>query len=95
MTDPIIMDLVETAIIPDVFISGMADMENLGDGNFRCTFYSRQRAIYERGKFERVVVCRLVMSAAAAQATLKQIAHAVERASDNTDSISFTGGALQ
>ncbi|UVC13124.1 hypothetical protein [Mesorhizobium onobrychidis] len=94
MTDPII-DLVETAIIPDVFISGMADMENLGDGNFRCIFYSRQRAIYERGKFEHVIVCRLVMSAGAAHAMLKQIAHAVERRSDNTDSIGFPGGALQ
>lgn len=94
MTDPI-MELVETAIIPDVFISGMADMENLGDGNFRCIFYSRQRAIYERGKFERVIVCRLVMSAGAAHAMLKQFAHAVGQASDNTDSIGFIDGTLQ
>ena len=94
MTGPI-MDLVETAIIPDVFVSGMADMENLGDGNFRCIFYSRQRAIYDRGQFERVIVCRLVMSAGAAHAMLKKIAHAVERASDNTDSIGFTDGTLQ
>lgn len=93
MTDPI-MELVETAIIPDVFTSGMADMENLGDGNFRCVFYSRQRAIYERGRYERVIVCRLVMSAGAAHAMLKQIAHAVERA-DNTGSIGFADGTLQ
>lgn len=55
--------LSEPVIIPDIFTSGLADIEDLEDGNYRFTFYTRQRSPY--GGDENIVVSRLVMPASA------------------------------
>jgi hypothetical protein len=53
--------LIEPAIVPDVFISGLADAEDLGDGNWRWTFYARQKSIDYAGAVELVVVARIIL----------------------------------
>jgi len=58
--------LIEPAIVQDVFASGLADAEDLGDGNMRFTFYAKQRSHADyAGTTELVIVARLIMPAAA------------------------------
>lgn len=64
------MLLTEPAIVPDIFVSGLAEAEDLGDGNFRFTMYTNQKC-YRDGTIEQVVVARLVMPAPAVIASLK------------------------
>jgi len=54
---------VEPAIVPDIFASGLAYAEDMGDGNFRFTFFTRQRSSY--GGYENQVVARIIMPFAA------------------------------
>jgi hypothetical protein len=56
--------LVEPAIVPDTYVSGLYDVEDLGDGTFRFTFFAKQRSVHD-GKEERVVVARIVIGASA------------------------------
>ena len=49
----------------DIYASGLASAEDIGDGQWRFVFYVNQRSLYG-GEEERVVVARLVMPAAAA-----------------------------
>lgn len=59
--------LVEPAIVPDVFCSGLADAEDLGDGNFRFTLYAKQKSFQSaEGGFDYVIVARIIMPAVAA-----------------------------
>lgn len=51
--------LSEPFAIQDVYASGLSHVEDLGDGNYRFTFYTRQASIY--GRADAVVVCRLIM----------------------------------
>jgi hypothetical protein len=54
--------LVEPAIVPDIFCTGLADAEDLGDGNFRFTLYARQKSLHDyAGSVDYIVVARLVM----------------------------------
>ncbi len=64
--------LSEPAIIPDIFCSGLADAEDLGDGNFRFTLYSRQKSMQDyAGTFDYVIVARLVMPAGAVHKSIQ------------------------
>lgn len=54
--------LTEPIAIQDVYASGLAEAEDLGDGNFRFTFYARQKSLYDyAGSIEYVVVARIVL----------------------------------
>lgn len=64
------MLLTEPAIVPDIFVSGLAEAEDLGDGNFRFTMYTKQRSL-TGGEIEHVVVARLIMPAPAVMASIK------------------------
>lgn len=57
---------VEHACIPDIFVSGLASAEEIGDGNFRFTFYVNHRSVHD-GTLEREIVCRIIMPSNAAQ----------------------------
>jgi hypothetical protein len=64
--------LVEPAIITDIFCSGLADAEDLGDGNFRFTLYARQKSFNDyAGTVELVTVARLIMPAMAVHQSIK------------------------
>ncbi len=52
---------VEPAIVPDVFASGLAEAEDLGDGNIRFTYFVKQKSFIEIGGVEHVIVARIVM----------------------------------
>ncbi len=54
--------LVEPAIVPDIFVSGLADAEDLGDGNVRFTYYTNQRSFHDRsGTIEHIIVARIII----------------------------------
>lgn len=58
--------LTETAIVPDIYASGLAEAEDMGDGNFRFTLYAKQKSFQDyAGTVDYVIVARLVMPAAA------------------------------
>jgi len=67
------MQLTEPLIVQDIFASGLADVENLGDGNWRFTFYSQQRSSYDGASTDNVVVCRIVGSTSAALEAVRTI----------------------
>lgn len=62
--------LSEPAIVPDTFVSGLAEAEDLGDGNFRFTLYAKQKS-FQDGQIEHVIVARLIMPAPAVMASIK------------------------
>ncbi|TGQ11200.1 hypothetical protein EN858_14855 [Mesorhizobium sp. M4B.F.Ca.ET.215.01.1.1] len=53
--------LVEPAIVPDTFVTGRLQPEDLGNGNLRMTFYVTQRSL-DGISDECVIVARLVIS---------------------------------
>jgi hypothetical protein len=54
--------LAEPAIVPDIFVSGLAEAEELGSGNFRFTLYAKQKSLSDyAGGIEYIVVARIVM----------------------------------
>jgi hypothetical protein len=61
--------LSEPVIVPDTYVSGLADIEPLEDGNMRFTFYARQRSAYGGPAF--LVVSRLVLPTCAVHAALR------------------------
>ena len=56
--------LVEPAIVPATFCSGIAEPEDLGDGNMLFTGFAKQRSFIDHG-VEYVVVSRIIMPATA------------------------------
>lgn len=52
--------LVEPFVVQDVYVSGLHDIEHLGEGEYRFTFFVKQRSALD-GSDERVVVARIVM----------------------------------
>lgn len=60
-----IAPLVEPAVVQDIYASGMSSAEDIGDGNYRFTFYCNQRNI--SGDMERIIVSRLVLPGASAR----------------------------
>lgn len=64
--------LSEPAIVPDTFCSGLAEVEDLGDGNVRLTYFSKQRSFNDyAGTDEHVIVARLVLPMSAIIAARK------------------------
>ena len=62
----------EPAIVPAIFASGLADCEDLGDGNMMFTFYTRQKSLYDyAGTFDLIVVARLIMPLGAVHAGMQ------------------------
>lgn len=53
--------LVEPAMIPDIFVSGVGRIELLEAGMVRWTYYTSQHPIDRPNSLERVVVARIVM----------------------------------
>ena len=63
----------EPAIVPEVYCSGLADAEDMGDGNFRFTFYSRQKSLHDyAGTFDLIIVARIIMPLAAVHAGMQK-----------------------
>jgi hypothetical protein len=64
--------LSEPAIIQDIFCTGLAEAEDLGDGNFRFTLYARQKSFQDyAGTFEYVIVARLIMPTGAVMESIQ------------------------
>lgn len=59
----------EPIAVPDIFVTSLSEVEDLGGGCFRFTFCCNQRSIHG-GQMERVVVARLVATADAVPAAL-------------------------
>ena len=59
----------EPATVPDIFASGLADAEYLGDGNVRLTFYRQRRQLHgtngRGGSVDLEVIACIVMPVAA------------------------------
>lgn len=62
--------LVEPAIVPDIFISGVLP-EDLGDGTMRFTGFTRQRSIHFDG-MEFIVVNRVIMPVPSIMISIKE-----------------------
>lgn len=62
--------LTEPVVIPDIYVSDLADVEELGNMNYRFTFTTRQRSTYDGLSIENVIVCRLVLPATAVIAAM-------------------------
>lgn len=57
--------LVEPYVVQDTFATGLHDVEDLGEGHYRFTFFVKQRNGYDGQGDERIVVARLVLSTSA------------------------------
>ena len=56
--------LVENAIVPTTFVSGLARIEDVGGGMLLFTFYEyRKSTVFADERRERVVVARIAMAA--------------------------------
>lgn len=67
------MELIETLAVPDVFASGLAEVEDIGNGCYRLTFF----ALHRHGEHEeRQVVARLIMAAEAIPKAIRMAARA-------------------
>jgi len=54
--------LIEPAIVPDIFVSELALIEDLGDGNIRFVYSTRQKSTHDySGTIEHVIVARLIL----------------------------------
>lgn len=63
----------EPAIVSDIFASGLADAEDMGDGNMRFTFFSKQKSLHDyAGCFDLIVVARIVMPLGAVHAGVQR-----------------------
>ena len=52
--------LIEPAIVADVFVSGIAEPEDLGDGLLRFTGFARQKTFHS-GQVDLVIVSRVIV----------------------------------
>lgn len=65
--------LSEPVVIQDIFVSALAQIEDLGEGIMRFTFTARQKSIHDyAGVVENVVVARLIMPVGAALGGTKE-----------------------
>jgi hypothetical protein len=70
------IQLSEPAIVPDTFCSDVYEVEDLGEGNYRITFFTTQRSTYDGQGSEHVVVSRLVLTTSAALRVAQRIMQA-------------------
>lgn len=61
--------LSEPVVVQDTYASGLSHVEECGDGNYRFTFFVRQRSTY--GGDENNIVARIVLPASAVHAAIK------------------------
>lgn len=64
------LPLVEPFAVPDINVSGIADIEDMGDGNYRFILYARRRS-------ERIVVASLIMTEGAVMRCILHSARAI------------------
>lgn len=64
------LPLVEPFAVPDIHVSGIADIEDMGDGNYRFVLYTKKR-------HERIVVASLVLTEGAVMRCILQSAQAI------------------
>ena len=69
--------LSEPAIVPTVYVSGLAYIEPIGDGNFELVCYQRQPSLY--GGEDYVVVSRVVAPTSAILEGVKAVMKAMGR----------------
>lgn len=67
--------LTEPVVLDDVYVSGLAHIEDIGDGNYRLLFYKKQRSLY--GGDEAVIVCRMVATPQAMLQGVKMVMKAL------------------
>lgn len=72
--------LIEPMLIQDVFVSGVARIEDAGGGLFRLVSYVNQED--EAGRPYRVIVSRLIVPVAAFEGGIRKIREAVATAGD-------------
>lgn len=72
MTDMNAVTFTEPIAIADTFASGLADVEDLGDGNLRYTLYARRKSMDFPGVYDFEVVARIVMPSSAAMIGVRQ-----------------------
>lgn len=65
--------LSEPLVIQDIYVSDLAEIEHVGDGNYRLTYSTRQRSSYG-GEMEDIVVCRLILPVSAIIAAMNLVA---------------------
>lgn len=73
MTD--IVPFTELVAVPDTYASGLAEAEDMGDGNFRLTFFARKKSL-GFGIAENEIVERLIIPASAAVLMVRAIMQA-------------------
>lgn len=64
------LPLVEPFAVPDIQVSGIADIEDMGDGNYRLILYTTRRR-------ERLIVASLIMTEAAIMRSILKSAQAI------------------
>lgn len=70
--------LTEPIAIQDVFASGLADAEDMGDGNIRFTFYARQKSFLDYAhETEFIIVARIILPFPAVTGALQRAMKAV------------------
>ena len=60
-------EMLELFAVPDVFVSGLGSVEDMGGGNYRFTFFTSQ-------DHELVVAAKLIMSVVAVPAAMRMTA---------------------
>jgi hypothetical protein len=78
------LPLVETLAIPDTFVSGLAEMDDLGGGQYRFTWYVLQRSPLT-GQMERSIVAKFVCSAEAAMSACSFATQLIGRVADTDE----------
>ncbi len=66
-----IEQLSEPVIVPDIYVSGLAAVEDMGDGNWRLTCYTRQRSPH--GGYDYIVASRVVTTLPAMLDGVRQV----------------------
>lgn len=68
--------IIENSVVPDVFVSGLHSVEDVGGGCVRLTCYTNQRSLVD-GQAEKVVSLRFVVPIEAVPPAVLQVARAV------------------
>lgn len=53
--------LSEPAVVGDIYASGIAEVDAIGEGNYRFTLYATQRSNYDPDTNDNIIVCRIIM----------------------------------
>lgn len=67
---------IEPAIVPDIFISGIAEPEDIGDNLLRYTSFARQKSFHS-GEIDFVIVNRVIVPIPAVIMSMRQTVKAL------------------